>query len=185
MIETYRGKLLAANPANPKDGDQTAVIMVINHTIDATIGLQVNTTLAHPTLSHIMHNMGIWYEGMDPLYYGGQLSQNKIHVIHSLDWSGLTTVKITDEIGVTNDISVLAAISQGQGPELFRACVGYWMWENGRFEQQMDPKNFPSNEVHRWESVPATLENVFGYSDEEQWRKILEESARTQAAAWF
>jgi putative transcriptional regulator len=183
--KTYQGQLLAAHPGNPKDGDHTAVVLVITNKDNITVGLQVNQTMENPPLSTICHNIGIDYEGLDPLYFGGQISQNKIHVVHSLDWQGLTTVKINSEIGVTNDISILAAISRGEGPEYFRACVGYWLWEHGRFEQQINPKEYPSKEIHRWESVPATIENLFSTTDEEQWRSILEASARQQVANWF
>lgn len=183
--KTYQGQLLAAHPGNPKDGDERAVIFVITNADDVTVGLQINHTMTTPRLSTICGNIGIDYDGYEPLYWGGQISQNKIHVVHSLDWQGLSTVKITDQLGVTNDISVLAAISRNEGPEYFRSCVGYWLWENGRFEQQVEPKKYPSKEVHRWETLPATVENVFSTSDEEQWRAVLEASARKQVSTWF
>ncbi len=183
--KNYAGQLLAANPSNPKDGDQTAVIFIITNNGPTTVGLQINQTINNPSLGHICSNIGIFYDGSEPLYWGGQISQNKIHVVHSLDWEGFTTVKITEDLGVTNDISVLAAISRNEGPEYFRACVGYWLWENGRFEQQIDPKQFPSGEVSRWETVPATIENIFAETNEDQWRATLEESARKQASSWF
>jgi len=184
-MKNYQGHLIAANPANPVDGNENAVILIIANNNDTTVGLQINQLMDSPELGQICRNIGIEYDGKEPLFWGGQISQNKIHVIHSLDWQGLSTTKINDELGVTNDISVLAAISRNEGPEYFRCCVGYWIWEHGRFEQQVDPKNYPSKEIHQWETVPATMENVFSTIDKDQWRYILNESIKLQTAVWF
>lgn len=183
--KNYQGQLLASHPGNPKDGDEKSVVFVVSHLNDVCIGLQINHQMPAPSLASICQGMGIWYEGDEPLYWGGHISQNKIHVVHSLDWAGLSTTKITDEIGVTNDVSILAAISRGEGPEHFRSCVGYWLWEHGRLDQQINPKKYPSKEVHRWELVPATLESIFDSAGEEQWVSILEQSARQQVANFF
>jgi len=109
----------------------------------------------------------------------------KIHVVHSLDWMGPSTVELAPGIGITNDVSVLAAISQGEGPEHFRACAGYWLWENGVLDQMLDPRDHNCLEPYRWEVTPATSRNVFLVDPEDQWDQAIEDSAKFNIANWI
>lgn len=179
----YTGHLLVANPNNPKDELGRSVMLLVTHANSVGIGLQLNNPLEEIDLQTVANNIGMIYPRQDPLFYGGNISQNKIHVVHSTDWRGLSTVPLTEDIAVTNDISVLAAIAGGQGPEHFRACAGYWLWEDGRLDQQLDPRS--KIEPHKWEIVPATQQLVFNGEGPDQWRACLEESAKFQASAWF
>ena len=186
MIKNQRqGHLLAASPSNPQDHWSKSVILVVSHTPTLSIGLQINHPIRDLDLRTVSNNLGIWCDVDEPVFYGGNIGSNKIHVVHSLDWSGLTTIPITEKIGVTNDISVIAALSRDEGPEYFRACAGYWHWEENQLEQQLEAR--PENTLvrYRWESVPATIENIFTGDSTDQWRRVLEESAKHQAANWF
>jgi putative transcriptional regulator len=182
--KSFQGHLLVANPNNPRDELSRAVVLLVTHTNDKCVGIQINNPVTDPDLQTISANIGIDFTGSDPLWYGGSVGTNKIHVVHSTDWSGLSTIKINDEISVTNDISVLAALSRGEGPNLFRACAGYWVWEDGELDHQLDPKN-TDRTTHKWETVEATVDNVFDGEGPEQWRKVIEESARQQVSSWF
>jgi len=179
--KSLQAHLLAANPNNPDDDLGRSVILLTSYTASISIGLQINRMLSNITLPGVANNLGIWYEGNDSVYYGGNSGVNKIHIIHSSDWSGPTTIKLSNDISITNDITILAAISQGEGPELYRACAGHWVWENGDLTRQLENRD----SLHKWEPVPATMENIFSLDGYEQWRSILEESARHQVAHWF
>jgi putative transcriptional regulator len=180
----YAGHLLVANPNNPRDELSKSVILLVTHTDKLGIGLQLNNPLEEIDLQTVAFNSNIDYphEG-DPLYYGGNISMNKIHVVHSNDWKGLSTVKLNDQISVTNDISVLAALSRGEGPEHFRACAGYWLWENSMLDDMLSPRN--KNYPHKWETVPANLKNVFNGEGPDHWRTALDQAAKYQVGAWF
>jgi putative AlgH/UPF0301 family transcriptional regulator len=103
-------------------------------------------------------------------------------MVHSLDWRGITTIELTPDIGVTNDISVLTAIYKGEGPEYFRACAGVLTWPNNSLVQQLDPK---TDTKFKWELTPATLSTVFHTDELEQWHKCVEASAKHQVDKWF
>jgi putative AlgH/UPF0301 family transcriptional regulator len=182
----YQGHLIASHPCNPQDEHHHSVILMVNHTPDTAVGLRINQLVNIPVLKNIVNeNLGIDYHRDDPLYSGGSSSANKIHVIHSMDWSGLSTVQITDEIGITNDISVFAALSRDEGPEHFKACMGFWFWANGHFDLQMNHKIRPQESRHRWEPVEATIENTFQTSEVLMWDRVIEESAKMQINSWF
>lgn len=180
----YQGQLLVANPKNPRDSLYGGVILLLSHTDQMSVGVQINHRMKEIDLSDVAHGIGMWYEGADPMYHGGNVATGKVHVVHSLDWQGMSTIKINKDIGVTNDISILSAISNGEGPAYFRACAGIWMWEGGILEKQLSTKK-SKDIMHRWELAPSTLENVFDEEEDTQWYSVLEHSARIQVNNWF
>lgn len=181
----HRGKLLVANPCNPQDELDKAVLVIITHTDTSSICLQINNVLEDISFTDVVRNLGFNYKGYDPVYFGGNIDQNKIHVLHSLDWKGLSTVAINDEVGITNDLSVIAALSQGVGPIHFKACSGYWLWENKRLDLQLSIDADLSEEPHRWELAPADVKTVFEVNSEELWGYSIKYSARHRIAEWF
>lgn len=179
----YDGYLLAANPANPKDDLERSVILLLRHTDDISVGLQINRELPNHKLSDISETNGIFIDSNASLWYGGNTEERKIHVVHSTDWMGLSSGKITNDIAVTNDISILAAVSRGEGPEYFRACTGYWVWDNGRMNHMLDPHYH--DEPVKWEILPATMETAFSEEGIDQWLLAIDRSAQFQTASWF
>ena len=139
------------------------------------------------TLQDVSENIGIDVSDprsrLDvPLYYGGLHGSHRVQVIHTPDWKGLTTVPINKDLSITNDLSILAALSLGEGPSKFRACAGYVTWEDRTLDYQLDNSR---NENHRWEIAPATADITFGYEEEEQWRQSLFRAAHFTTAQWF
>ena len=180
----YTGNLIIANPLNPDDQLSHGVILIVSQSIYGTLGLQINETTDDLTIGEVCKQIGIVYSDRTPVYKGGAVSPNKVQVIHSLDWQGMTTVELTKDLGVTSDISILSAISRDQGPEFFKACVGAWRWENDLLEQQLDPKSRFTE--HAWEMIPASIDNVFSDDPKlDQWHHAIEEAARIQVANWF
>jgi putative transcriptional regulator len=130
MIEqNYQGYLLAAHPKRQDPILRRGVMLILDHDQTGAIGLQINKPFTNEvSFQTVMKNVGLSVDQDQPLYNGGIESTNRIHVIHSLDWYSPTTVKVTDYIGVSNDISVLTAISNNEGPDYFRVCAGFTRW---------------------------------------------------------
>ena len=185
MKRNYQGHLLVANPNNPLDILSRSVILLVSHTGPNAVGLRINHPLVNLSLSKIADIMGLNYKGRDPIWQGGNINQNKIHVIHSLDWRGFSTVKITPNLGVTNDLSILMAIGSGIGPKYFKACSGYLFWEHGRLDAQLDPKHDLEDEPHTWEIALATINNVFDDNYSSQWERCIKDSVKYNIAEWF
>ena len=181
--KSYKGHLLAANPSNPRDTLYGSVILIMSHSPVVTFGIQINQINKDFDVRSICSGIGLWYDGDDSGFYGGNMKTDKVHVVHSTDWMGISSQEITDDLAVTSDISVLTAICANEGPEYFRACSGFWAWEPGTLDNQMDLKN--TNSVHRWEAVPATSNLVFEKHSAEQWHDVLSASGQYQIAHWF
>lgn len=179
----YDGFLLAANPGNPKDELQRSVILLLRHADNIAVGLQINRMLESPKLADVSDTNGIRIVSSAPLWYGGNMEDRKIHVVHSSDWMGISSVQLTDDIAVTNDISILTAISRNEGPNHFRACTGYWVWDHERMNHMLDPHD--TDEPIKWEICPSTIETVFSDEGLDQWLMALDFSSKYQASKWF
>lgn len=183
--KSYVGNLLIANPSNPQDELDKSVILVVTHNESLSIGLQINRIQTDTNLSIVSQNLGIPFYGTEPVYYGGNISVNKIHIVHTLDWRGLGTVPISKQLGVTNDISILSAISQNQGPRYYKACAGYWLWEDGRLDIQLGSNSRTEEEPHKWEITSANVESVFEYNTDVMWDICLENIIKEKVNYFF
>jgi len=185
----YFANLLASSPSSTNRLNRHGVFMVVNHTADIVISIQLNRAINEHNLQDISGKIGIDIPGDDPIWFGGPHAQDKIHIIHSTDWMGSTSVKLTDSIAMTNDLSILSAMSVGDGPSKFRACAGFFSWSPGEFARLMSSRLVPDGlirQVAKWEAVPATSELTFDSGhDDDQWLAVLEASVAHQASQYF
>lgn len=186
MIEQcYAGYLLASHPKRQDPILRKSVMLILDHTKSGAIGLQLNKPFTNDvTLSNVMENVGLQTSFDQPLYSGGPDATNKIHVIHSLDWYSPATVHLTNHIGVSNDLSVLAAISENEGPEYFRVVAGFTRWLPGHLEGETLGED-PWDISHTWSYIPVNLETLFGFDDIDQWHRVITDSGKMQVNSWF
>lgn len=182
--QTYRGYLLAAHPKRADPVLRRSVMLIMDHDQSGAIGLQINKPFDNVSFDTVMQHMGLTNHHDQPLYNGGPEAANRIHVIHSLDWHSASTVKVTDNIGVSKDISVLAAISQSEGPEYFRVVAGYTRWRPGHLKGEIQGQD-PWNLYHTWTFIPADIDVLFELDNIDQWHNIISESGRLQINTWF
>lgn len=185
-IDNFKGYLLAAHPKRQDPILRKGVILIIDHDHNGSIGLQINKPMDNnTTFNGIMHSLGIPYDKERPVYFGGPENTNRIIVLHSLDWQSPGTTAIGENFGISNDLSVLTAISSNQGPELFRAVAGYYRWLPGQLENEID--NLPpfGDVTKGWSIMPANIDLLFGADGSDQWHYAIEENAKNQIATWF
>jgi putative AlgH/UPF0301 family transcriptional regulator len=185
--DNFVGMVLASSPMLYSNDDPQKVILIISHNSQLVIGLQINQEILGQTIQGVSGRIGIPFFGNDPLWHGGYLGKDKIHVIHTSDWMGKSSVKISDELAVTSDISVLTALSANEGPAEFRACAGFCSWSNSEL---MDSLGIQPDGIERkpteWEIAPGTCKLVMDLDGADtQWLKVLEASAAYQATQWF
>jgi putative transcriptional regulator len=181
----HKGQLLIASPANPQDTLYQSVILILAHTSTTAIGVQINRPIKSLSIKSLARTQGLTIQDNQPLWYGGNVDSGKIHVIHTSDWSSAKTTKYNDEISVTSDLSILAAIADGTGPEYYRACAGYWIWERGMLDQQLSTDKANKSTVHNWEIAPSAGPAVFEDSGVDQWLNNLEDFAQYKIDTWF
>lgn len=181
--KNYIGQLLAANPSNPQNNQlNKGVILITGQIYSTIIGLQINNVIPSLSINDVIENLGFWIDGEYPVYYGGNLGTNKLHIVHSSDWSGMTTRAVTNSISVTSDISILAALSENEGPKLWRACAGHWSWNQYLLEQQL---SIDPDQEYKWEICPATIKFVFYHQEQQQWEKVMTNAAQQAVSDWI
>lgn len=178
------GSIIVAPPLSEDPYFSHSVILIAKHSPAGSWGLVVNKPTSVVTMDHIMKSAGIVSSKKDKVYFGGPTENNRVHIIHTLDWASSSTITITKDIGITNDMSILAAISQNQGPALFRTCIGVCGWDAGQLDGEYQG-NSPWKSQNRWLDVSATIESVFHLTDEEQWRRAIDLVAQHKISNWL
>lgn len=181
LLSDLRGQLLVSHPSSSDDIFAHSVIFIASVEPGSVLGIQLDSILPELTLDEVCYRMDIPYSERQGIYRGGNQGTQRIHVVHSSDWSGLTTVSITPDISITNDLSILTALSVGEGPSKFRACAGHWIWPSVQLENQIRSQAGP----FRWIVMPSSSELVFGLDQQSQWRHCLGHYVRQTTSAWY
>lgn len=184
-IQNYTGCLLAAHPKRREQDLERAVMLVVEHDIQGARAHRINYRLHNGMdLQHVMNGLGISYSGDEPIYKGGQDRYNRLFVIHTLDWFTASTIRLGENLGVSYDSSVLAAISRSEGPEQFRVVAGQHTWQTGFIEGEMTGKH-PWKTHHNWSVIEATPELVFDLDSDEQWLAVIHQSSQIEVSKFF
>jgi putative transcriptional regulator len=160
------------------------VILIFKHEKSGALGLQLNKPFTNgASLNSVMENLGMDSTFVeDPLYYGGENNGNRVYIVHTLDWYTSSTLKFNDTIGLSGDLSILTALSQGEGPSQYRAMAGYNLWSAGELESEI---NSSDNIALSWSQIPATNELVFEFDGQNQWKNVITEASKLQVSSWL
>jgi putative transcriptional regulator len=178
------GHILVAQPKGPDSLFSRSVIVIAQHTVEGAWGLMVNKPTTKVSIGQVMASSKLSYSGHDEIYVGGPVETHRVHVIHSLDWACSSTMPITSEIGVTSEVSIMAAIAGGVGPKLFRTCVGHAGWAAGQLDGEY--KGLPPwKPEQRWLDAPATIDSIFDLTNDAQWEKCIDIVAASKVSDWL
>lgn len=183
-VKTLAGQIIISQPRSEDPYFSKSVILVAKHGPQGAWGLMINKISANLKLGTIMNAVGIDSVKQDRIYIGGPVDTHRVFIVHSLDWYSANTIQITKDIGVTNEMQVLTAIHQGEGPALFRTCIGSCGWSPGQLDGEYKGEA-PWKSNNRWLNAPATIESVFSLSEDDQWQKGIEFAAQSAVASWL
>lgn len=170
--EFLTGKLLIAQPKNQEGHFAKTVVLVAQHSMNGAWGVVVNRTARSLTMSSIMKAAGIDSKSDEPIYVGGPVEPTRVHVVHSMDWSSSGTLRITDDIGITGDLSVLAAIAANEGPQFYKAGVGLAVWSPGQLDGEMSGEE-PWTPKHQWLTIDSSISLALTGNGDEQWQRAI------------
>ncbi len=165
-IDNYLSNhLLIAMPSLKDSNFDHTVSLICEHNEEGAMGFVLN----RPTGLHISD----LFEQMDIevtaplatdriLHTGGPVQPDRGFVIHTPIGSWESTLKLTNEIGITASRDILDAIAAGEGPEKHIVTLGYAGWSGGQLEQEIVENS--------WLSVPADLQLIFDTADSQLWK---------------
>ncbi len=162
------GQMLIAMPAMADPRFAQSVIYVCAHTPDGAMGLVINRPLAKPTFDDLLRQLDV--EPVPParrirLCAGGPVDNARGFVLHTADWTGEGSLKVTDDLALTASLDVLKAIASGGGPRHGILALGYAGWGPGQLEAEITQ--------NAWLSLPADTQLVFGDEHDTKWRRAM------------
>jgi putative transcriptional regulator len=162
------GQMLIAMPAMADPRFAQSVIYVCAHTPDGAMGLVINRPLAKPTFDDLLRQLDV--EPVPParrirLCAGGPVDNARGFVLHTADWTGEGSLKVTDDLALTASLDVLKAIASGGGPRHGILALGYAGWGPGQLETEITQ--------NAWLSLPADTQLVFGDDHDTKWRRAM------------
>jgi len=184
-LDELTGRLLVSLPMTAHNQLARSVMLVTANWPTGSSSMMLNKPLTNGyNFSIVMRNAGLEYTSLDPVFLGGPHEQNRIQVIHTLDWQCNGTKTLSRNLGVTGELSVLAAIGRGEGPRLWRCIAGHRLTGPDELTNEIHGVP-PLTPDHGWLILEATMGNVFTTTGDEQWFNAIEESSRLHVASWF
>lgn len=163
------GQLLISTPQIQGTCFHHAVIYMLAHDEEGAMGLIINKVIDDFELGQVLEALGMESpkKPVDvPVFYGGPVDAARGFVLHTQEYEGLTTQKITDDIALTCTPQILQDIAMNEGPRKHLFVMGYAGWSPGQLEQEI--------EANSWISVDANESLVFDGEPEKKWQQAAQ-----------
>jgi putative transcriptional regulator len=162
------GQLLIAMPSMADPRFQQSVIYVCAHTPEGAMGLVLNRPIVKPTFDDLLKQLNV--EPIPPareikLCAGGPVENARGFVLHTSDWTGEGSLRVTGETALTASLDVLKVIAEGGGPRECVLALGYAGWGPGQLDQEI--------QQNAWLSVQADETLLFDTEHDTKWRRAF------------
>lgn len=173
MVETQylTNQFLIAMPGLEDPNFYHSVTYICEHNEEGAMGITINRPL-DVNLGDILDHMEISCTADvvrdRPVFMGGPVNIERGFVLHTPADGWESTLKITDDIGLTTSKDILQALADGAGPSRALIALGYAGWGEGQLETELAE--------NAWLSAEATPDILFDLPIEERWNaaaKIL------------
>lgn len=157
------GMLLIAEPYLPDPNFFRTVVLLVEHNAGGSLGFVLN----RPATVRIKEVTDFFGEVGYPLYRGGPVQPDTLHVVHGLGEILPDSQKVAHRIYWSGDLHRLRALlATRELPEsLIRFFAGYAGWAPGQLEAEMTQKS--------WILAPAKPEYVFTADPRTLWQRVL------------
>ncbi len=158
------GKLLISDPFLPDPNFNRTVVLLTEHKPQVgSIGFVLNKS-AQTQLNDVL-DFEVPIE--IPLYTGGPVQQDTLHLIHRDKSLGESEMEIMENFYWGANFEALKLmIENGQlNPANFRFFLGYSGWGEGQLEEELSEKN--------WIVTRANQDIVFSENTEEMWKAVM------------
>jgi putative transcriptional regulator len=162
------GQVLIAMPGLQDPRFSQSVIYLCAHTADGAMGIVINRPLAEPSFADLLKQLEV--APVPParsirLCSGGPVDNARGFVLHSADWTGEGSLRVTSDMALTASLDVLKAIAGGGGPVHGLLALGYAGWGPGQLDVEI--------QQNAWLSAPADTELLFDGAPDTAWRRAL------------
>lgn len=162
------GQLLIAMPAMNTPHFAQSVIYMCAHTPEGAMGIVVNRPITRPSFDDLLEQLEVLPappRRRVELFRGGPVDSARGFVLHTSDWTGEGSLKVTESTALTASLDVLKAIAEGGGPREGLLALGYAGWGPGQLDSEI--------QQNAWLSVPADDTLVFDSGHDTKWRRAF------------
>jgi len=156
-----KGHVLIAMPAMSDDNFARSVVLMLTHGPEGAMGFILNKPLDEPTFSDVLRVLKLEEErekfknsGAEfQTFSGGPVEIGRGFVIHTLEKSDSSSVRINDLAAVSSTHDILRSIVSDDPPEGAVLVLGYAGWGAGQLEDEIAQNG--------WLTLEATHDLVF------------------------
>ena len=159
-----KGVLLVASPSLDDPNFRQAVVLVVEHGPEGTVGLILNRStniLLSKALPHIMALKGTNYR----LFAGGPVEPTRFLLLFRLKEPPVDARSVFDGVYLGRTPKVLESIiTQAKPTETFRAFAGFSAWVPRQLEAEM--------RLGAWAILPPDSSSIFDQDPATLWRRV-------------
>ncbi|UYV38419.1 YqgE/AlgH family protein [Rhodobacteraceae bacterium D3-12] len=163
------GKMLIAMPGMGDPRFEKSVVFICAHSPDGAMGIIINKPTGDLRLKDLVEQLDIG-DGTclrdHPVHFGGPVEPGRGFVLHSGEYvSNISTLRVSDEFGMTATLDVLEELAAGAGPAFAIMALGYSGWGPGQLEDEILSNG--------WLTCEAEQSLVFEEADLRKWEAAL------------
>ncbi|MBL8382611.1 MAG: YqgE/AlgH family protein [Burkholderiales bacterium] len=139
-VPNFTNHFLIAMPSLGESVFGKTVTYVCEHNDQGALGIVVNRPLdikLETLFSQIEIKLEVDAMKSSPVYFGGPVQTDRGFVLHRPLGGWSSTLKVTDEIGLTTSKDILQAVGAGHGPDDILMTLGYAGWSAGQLETEI------------------------------------------------
>ena len=162
------GQLLVAMPTMGDPRFERTVIYMCAHSADGAMGLVVNKEANEIDFPELLSQLEIETGDIKnpiPVLTGGPVETGRGFVLHSMDYSQDSTLKVTEDVGLTATVDILRAIAEGEGPAQSLLTLGYAGWSSGQLDNEI--------QANGWLNVSADASILFDEELGNKWDRAV------------
>jgi putative transcriptional regulator len=167
--QSIAGQLLVATENMQDPRFVEAVIFLVKHDAQGTLGLIINKPIAQGSINDLLKASGSEVEGNKSeitIHYGGPVSDHQGFLLHTDDVFLEGTIKTSNGVAMTSNTRLIEAIALGKGPRQFLLTLGYAGWAPKQLEGEI--------QANSWVVVSSDNGLVFGTDAEKKWRRAMD-----------
>lgn len=172
-----KGKCLIARPSVTDPFFKKSVVMIYEHTAQATTGLVLNKRTNTLQLKDILSNRGYDSIATDPIHLGGPVNERAISMLHSGDWYSSNTMPVNDQISISSDDLMIYKFVNGDMPDGYRFFLGSAVWHPKQIAHEIQKNSWLISELD--------IQSIFNSDGREMWDLAIETSARDTIDRFF
>ena len=163
---SLKGWFLIAAPDMPDPRFAGTVIYMISHGADGAMGFVINRVLAEDWAENILDpgSAPARPEGRKiAVHYGGPVGAAEGFILHSGDYPGGNSVRVTGNVWLSADPGILREMARRTGPPRSLFILGYSGWAPGQLESELARDD--------WVVAPGDTDLLFDPDLAGKWRR--------------